>query len=245
MFSPYSTLILALAISTAFAAPVDDSDLSPRKNGTSGSDAGASRKPYHDEGIVDGFYHFFDNDATVDATFYNGPGGLFNVTWNGNGDVLAGKGWETGDPNRVVKYTGTVDIHRRGTFRLVGTTQNSTAAYFVDELLHESRQSVELGEQIGSVECDGNQYNITVLKGPKCVKYKSTRSDTTFSDKGGQIDGTITLPCHWKAWVALGMQEGWIGAQMIMVEGNRSKRRHSEGTSGSASITVSEELSSS
>jgi hypothetical protein len=119
MFSLYSTLVLVLAISTAFAAPVDDNDASPLfgitfagkgSNGKGNNTMGEAKAADNtDLGFIDGFYYIFDKNYPDDSTWTNGPGGLFSADWKGRKPLFGGKGWQPGLPDR---YLLSFDVSR-------------------------------------------------------------------------------------------------------------------------------------
>lgn len=54
------------------------------------------------EGIgSDGFFFSIWSDAGDDMTFNNGADGEYSLTWSGDGDVVCGKGWQTGSAQYV------------------------------------------------------------------------------------------------------------------------------------------------
>ena len=44
----------------------------------------------------DGFFWSSWSNGTDDLTFTNGDDGEYTVTWSGSGDIVVGKGWQTG-----------------------------------------------------------------------------------------------------------------------------------------------------
>lgn len=263
MFSLYTTLVFALAISTAFSAPVDDHPSSPKKSssldallvlGQSDSAGKLAQTNKNAESAArqqagdtdDGFaYVYFDNGN--DGNFTTAPGGVFNVDWKGKELLLAGMGYDNGTNNRVFKYTGSLQMKKRGHFGLLGMgVVNDTAEvyYYVTDFTKEHDRTVgSFGDKIGTVDCDGSSYDISQFSSLESdgtttlMKYFSTRTKSIHS---GQVQGTISLDCHWKAWVSLGMPSDQdLGQQMMVVVVAPTSSRHAKDDSGNVSVTVS------
>ena len=56
----------------------------------------AVRNTPNESGTNGGYYYQFWSDGNGAVTYTNGAGGEYSVTWNGNGDFTAGKGWNPG-----------------------------------------------------------------------------------------------------------------------------------------------------
>lgn len=50
-----------------------------------------------------GYFYQFWQDQPGFATYSNGPNGQYSLKWSGNGDVVAGKGWQTGSARYVAR----------------------------------------------------------------------------------------------------------------------------------------------
>lgn len=75
--------------SGAFSATAD---LSKRESYTSSS-----------TGTSNGYYYSFWTDGQGDITYSNGAAGEYSVTWSGDGNFVAGKGWNPGGSRYVWK----------------------------------------------------------------------------------------------------------------------------------------------
>jgi hypothetical protein len=111
----FSTLVLALFISTTLAAPVTDGATLPlpvlgysfpsNSSGASVLDSARKKgKEYDDSRVVGRFLHDYYHDADTTATFVDGDNGLFKTQWDGYGVTYAFKGYEKGDLNRYLIY---------------------------------------------------------------------------------------------------------------------------------------------
>ena len=81
MFSFSSALVALGAAACVFAAPTD----LITRSGTPSS-----------TGTNNGFYYSFYTDGGAAVTYTNGAAGQYSVTWSGNGNFVAGKGWNPG-----------------------------------------------------------------------------------------------------------------------------------------------------
>lgn len=85
-----SSFALASVITGVFAAPTTPAH--PFSNL-------ARRSTPSSTGTSNGFYYSFYTDGIDDVTYTNGDAGEYTLTWSGDGlsgDVVGGKGWETG-----------------------------------------------------------------------------------------------------------------------------------------------------
>ncbi|MBE6024316.1 MAG: 1,4-beta-xylanase [Cellulosilyticum sp.] len=164
----------------------------------------------------------------------NGSNGNFSVTWKDCGNFVVGKGWNYGNPSRVVNYNaGQFAPSGNGYLTFYGWTRNSLIEYYVVDNWGTYRPT---GTHKGSVYSDGSMYDIY----------------TTMRYNQPSIDGTQTFQQYWsvrqskrpignnvqinfnnhvKAWQNCGMYLGssW-SYQALCVEGYQS--------SGSANVTV-------
>ncbi|KAK3112013.1 hypothetical protein LTR53_012134, partial [Teratosphaeriaceae sp. CCFEE 6253] len=54
---------------------------------------------------TDGLYYSFWTDGAGQVSYSNEGGGQYSVTWSGNGNWVAGKGWQTGEA-RNISFSG-------------------------------------------------------------------------------------------------------------------------------------------
>lgn len=78
-------LIAVAAIAGVEAFPFNVTELSPRSGTPSAT------------GTNNGYYYSWWTDGNADATYTNGAGGEYSLTWSGNnGNLVGGKGWMPG-----------------------------------------------------------------------------------------------------------------------------------------------------
>ena len=82
MVSFTSLLLASSAIVGVFANPIE---LVRRGGGTPSS-----------TGTSGGYFYSFYTNGGAEVTYTNGAGGEYSVTWSGDGDFTAGKGWNPG-----------------------------------------------------------------------------------------------------------------------------------------------------
>jgi hypothetical protein len=97
IFSLHSTFVLAMAIASAAAAPASNSTEAQtfgliERSGTPSA-----------TGTSNGYYYSWWTDGAADATYTNGGGGQYSLTWSGsNGNIVGGKGWNPGSSSKYV-----------------------------------------------------------------------------------------------------------------------------------------------
>jgi hypothetical protein len=82
MVSFYSLFVAISAVAGVLAAP---SDLIKGRAGTPSS-----------TGTNNGYYYSWWTDGGATATYTNGPGGQYSITWGTGGNLVGGKGWNPG-----------------------------------------------------------------------------------------------------------------------------------------------------
>lgn len=56
------------------------------------------------EGTHNGYFYSWWSDGSSPATYTNGDGGSYSVTWSAGGNLVGGKGWNPGTA-RSIEYT--------------------------------------------------------------------------------------------------------------------------------------------
>lgn len=87
MVSFSSLLVASSAIAGALAAPANNTIRSQLMGRSTPSATGTNN----------GFYYSWWTDGgAADATYTNGPGGEYKITWGTGGNLVGGKGWNPG-----------------------------------------------------------------------------------------------------------------------------------------------------
>ncbi|MCJ1329478.1 hypothetical protein MMC10_006158 [Thelotrema lepadinum] len=190
----------------------------------------AVRNTPNSSGNNGGFYYQFWSDGNGDVTYTNGASGEYSVTWNGNGDFTAGKGWNPGSA-RAITFSGTYSPSSSGSLAVYGWTTSPLVEYYIMEDYAGSPGSGLTSK--GTVTSDGSTYDI----------YTNTRTNqpsiqgtTTFEQyisirQSKRTSGTVTTANHFNEWAKLGMDMGTFNYQIVSTEAWSG--------SGSSSISVS------
>jgi Glycosyl hydrolases family 11. len=168
------------------------------------------------------WYFLSDGSGTVNAV--NGPDGRFSVSWSGSGLFVAGKGWQRGLPDRVIRYTAD-DFQADGNALLTvyGWTRNPLVEYRIVDNWGDFRPVT--ADYRGSVYSDGAwydiyhawRYNAPSIDGTQTFRqYWSVRQ----AKRPIGIDASVTLEEHVNAWAGAGMPAGSSWAhQILAIEG--------------------------
>ncbi|KAL2074149.1 hypothetical protein VTL71DRAFT_7927 [Oculimacula yallundae] len=184
-------------------------------------------------GTSNGFYYSWWSDGGASATYTNGPGGQYSITWGSGGNLVGGKGWNPGTATRVISYSGQYSPNGNSYLSIYGWTRSPLIEYYIVENFGTYNPSTGATKK-GSVTSDGSNYDI----------YQTTRTNQPSIDgtqtfqqywsvrSSHRSSGTVTVKNHFDAWAKLGMKLGNHNYQIVATEGYFS--------SGSATITVSE-----
>jgi hypothetical protein len=202
--------IFALLL-TAFNAGCSDDQLSPVQQGVT-QDNGISRN--HDgmqtegyqSGTHDGyFWSLWTSDGMTGSVNYsNGAGGNYSVSWNCNGNFTCGKGWSTGDRNRIVGYNcgSYSQSGGGGSFAYYGWTRNPLREYYVNEMWRAGRPT---GTGMGTVNTDGATYDLYRNQRVNAPSIDGTQTfwqifSTRQQQNSTGANHTITFVNHANAW---------------------------------------------
>jgi endo-1,4-beta-xylanase len=208
--------------------------------------AAAATEPGHPvcvrgTGTHDGYFYTSWRD-TGSACMTLGEAGNYAVTWDlrPRGNMVVGKGWSTGSPNRTVGYRAAAfDPGSNGYLTLYGWTTDPLIEYYVvDNWGANFTPPGEDAAVLGTVESDGGTYRIYRTQR---VAKPSIRGTQTFhqywsvrtSKRPQGADNTITFANHVAAWRSHGLELGTMDYQVLATEGF--------GSSGRADVTVWQE----
>ncbi|ESK83352.1 xylanase a [Moniliophthora roreri MCA 2997] len=190
-------------------------------------------------GISNGYYYSWWTDGAASATYTNGGGGQYTLTWSGNnGNLVGGKGWNPGNAGRTISYSGTYQPNGNSYLSVYGWTRSLLIEYYIVES-YGSYNPASAAQRKGTVTCDGAsydvlstwRYNAPSIDGPQTFEqFWSVRNPK--KQPGESISGSVNVACHFNAWKSFGMDLGrQHNYQIVATEGYQS--------SGTATITVS------
>ncbi|KAF9442977.1 glycoside hydrolase family 11 protein, partial [Macrolepiota fuliginosa MF-IS2] len=81
-------------------------------------------------GTSNGYYYSWWTDGAAQATYTNGGGGQYSLSWSGNnGNLVGGKGWNPGTNGRVINYSGTYQPNGNSYLSVYGWTLSPLIEY--------------------------------------------------------------------------------------------------------------------
>jgi endo-1,4-beta-xylanase len=83
-----SVLVACIAIASVIALPAVDVDERSASLATRGTPSVT--------GLNNGYFYYFYTSGAGDVTYTNLNNGSYEVDWSGDGDFIAGKGWNPG-----------------------------------------------------------------------------------------------------------------------------------------------------
>ena len=209
----------------------------------------AVRNTPNSSGTNSGFYYQFWSDGNGDVTYTNGAGGEYSVTWNGNGDFTAGKGWNPGSARyesssssrwssklipyfcRAITFSGTYSPSSSGSLAIYGWTTSPLIEYYIMEDYAGSPGSGLTSK--GQVTSDGSTYDIytNTRTNQPSIQGTATFQQYISIRQSKRTSGTVTTANHFNEWATLGMDMGTFNYQIVSTEAWSG--------SGSSSISVS------
>ncbi|KAK2734169.1 hypothetical protein FQN55_002910 [Onygenales sp. PD_40] len=181
-------------------------------------------------GTHGGYFYSYWTDGAGQITWNNLDAGSYSVDWSNVGNFVGGKGWNPG-ASREITYSGTWTPSGNSYLAIYGWTQNPLIEYYIVDSFSTYDPSTG-SNQLGSVEADGDTYNI--FKTTR-VNQPSIEGTATFDQfwsirSNHRVGGTVNVQAHFDAWAQSGLQLGNHNYQIVATEGYQS--------SGSAAITV-------
>ena len=191
-------------------------------------------------GLHDGFFYTFWKDSGR-ACMSLGPNGRYRIAWAlAPGNLVAGLGWRTGSPTRIVGYNAAIfEPGANSYLALYGWSTDPLVEYYVVD--HWGSAFTPPGEgaaSLGTVESDGGTY---ALYRTRRVDKPSIRGTQTFdqywsvrtSRRPTGANQRITFANHVAAWRSHNLALGTMHYQVMASEGY--------GSTGRADVTVWQE----
>jgi endo-1,4-beta-xylanase len=181
------------------------------------------------------FYSFYRSSGSGCMTL--GSNGNYSVSYSlgSTGNLVAGKGWQTGSTSRVVGYNaGNFTPGANSYLTLYGWSTNPLVEYYVVENWGGFTPPGN-STRLGVVNTDGGSYNIyrtqrvnqpSIIGNATFYQYWSVRT----SKRSTGTNNVITFGNHVSAWRTLGMNLGTMNYQIMATEGY--------GSNGSSNVTV-------
>ncbi|KNE72391.1 hypothetical protein AMAG_16874 [Allomyces macrogynus ATCC 38327] len=80
-----------------------------------------------------GLWYSFWADVPGHSSISVGPDGQYKTSWNSVSNFVAGKGWPTGSPTRVVEYSGTFSPQGNGYLSVYGWAKDWSVEYYITD----------------------------------------------------------------------------------------------------------------
>jgi endo-1,4-beta-xylanase len=179
------------------------------------------------------YYSLYTSSGSATMTFNSScpyGGGNYALTWSGVGDVVGGKGWQTGSAQTIGYNVGSASGYN--TISIYGWLTNPLVEYYINEF-----GSLYTGnaQYKGSVSSDGHTYNTYEHQQVNQPSIEGTQTFEQYLDAwGGSSTGsnhTVTTANHFNHWKNLGMPVGNYNYQILGTEAYN-------GASGSVNATV-------
>ncbi|PPQ72794.1 hypothetical protein CVT24_012902 [Panaeolus cyanescens] len=172
---------------------------------------------------VSGPYSFTDNVAGCTS----GPDDTVTFRWNtttSQSYVVCGVGWQNGS-NRTISYKGSYSPNGNGIYGIYGWMRDPLVEYYIVETFGYLNPSAAASRR-GNTTCNGFVYDVyeaTRYNQPAIDGYPQTFKQNWSvkrNRKLGQLEGTVDMDCHFKAWGSVGMQLGAShGYQLVFADG--------------------------
>lgn len=195
----------------------------------------AARTACHDASAAHGraFHMVWHDKGSGCLTL--GASGAYRASWDlgQDGNLVAGRGWVRGNPNRIVRYRVRSFVPgSNGYVSLYGWSTDPLVEYYVVDDYGPFVPPGQGAVSLGSFESDGGTYKIyrtqridaPSIAGPATFyQYWSVRTKPRPIGK----HNVITFVHHVNAWRAAGLPLGTLGYQIVATEGFGSRGRSS------------------
>jgi endo-1,4-beta-xylanase len=183
-------------------------------------------------GSDNGHFYTFWHDAGSGCMTLDHDG-RYGVEWqlDKSGNLVAGKGWEKGRLDRVVRYKAHAFVAgTNGYLALYGWSTDPLVEYYVVENWGDFTPPGGTAISLGTVTSDGGTYR---LYRTRRINQPSIAGTATFSQywsvrsakRPVGSTATITFGNHVAAWSKLGLKLGTLNYQVIATEGFGSSGR--------------------
>ena len=178
------------------------------------------------------YYSLYTTSGSSTMTFPAGSQypGNYAITWSGVGDMVGGKGWQTGSAQTIGYNVGSASGYN--TISIYGWLTNPLVEYYITELgsLYTGNATYK-----GSVSSDGHTYNTYEHQQVNQPSIEGTQTFEQYLDAwGGSSTGsnhTVTTANHFNHWKNLNMPVGSYNYQILGTEAYN-------GLSGEVNATV-------
>lgn len=184
-------------------------------------------------GTNNGYYYtLYTSSGSATMTFPEAGSypGNYAISWSGVGDMVGGKGWQTGSAQTIGYNVGSASGYN--TISIYGWLTNPLVEYYITELgsLYTGNATYK-----GSVSSDGHTYNTYEHQQVNQPSIEGTQTFEQYLDAwGGSSTGsnhTVTTANHFNHWKSLGMTVGSYNYQILGTEAYN-------GLSGEVNATV-------
>ncbi|KFA67600.1 hypothetical protein S40285_09445 [Stachybotrys chlorohalonatus IBT 40285] len=184
------------------------------------------------QGTNNGYFYSWWSDGMSPVTYTNEAGGTYSVNWQSGGNLVGGKGWQTGT-SRSIQYTADWKPINNGNSYLTiyGWTRNPLIEYYVVEN-HGDYNPGSAGQSRGSVTVDGGVYDLYEATRTNAPSIDGTQTFKQFwaIRQQKRTSGTVNMDTIFKAWASNGMNLGTHDYQIVATEAYNSQ--------GSSRVTV-------
>jgi len=185
------------------------------------------------EGTHNGYFYSWWSDGASPATYTNGAGGSYSVTWQSGGNLVGGKGWNPGTSRSITYSANWKPVNNGNSYlTLYGWTRNPLIEYYVVEA-HGEYNPGSAGQSKGTITVDGATYKLYLSTRVNAPSIDGTRTFNQYwaIRDSQRTSGTINAGTFFSAWASAGMPLGTHYYQILATEAYRS--------AGQCQVTIS------